>query len=168
MEGITMKGRVDSFLVSPDGGRTLVQPGSNTVSYACADVVAELFAGRGGGPDKIMFAYSTSAGQESKFSFTTGTRAQKRKDIVKSGLSVSGVPIDANPALAPSAAGGAYAGNVVQLRATMMAPTGDDVYVYGYLLEDAEGRVLATRKLSSGLLKPAGYGLAVTWSITFL
>jgi len=168
MEGITMKGHVDSFLVSPDGERTLVQPGPNTVSYACADVVAGLFAGRGGGPARIVFAYSASTKQESKFNFTAQSRAQKRKDIVKSGLSASGVAIDANPSLAPSTAGGEYAGNVVQLRATMMAPTGDDVYVYGYLLEDAEGRVLATRKLSSGLLKPAGYGLAVTWSITFL
>ena len=167
MEGIAMKGHVDSFLVSPGGERTPVQPGSNTVSYACADVVAGLFAGRGGGPAKIAFAYSASAGQQSAFNFTTGSRDQQHSSIVTPDLSVAEVPIDANPSLSASTASGEYAGNVVQLRATMTDPA-EAVYVYGYLLKDAAGRVLATRKLDRGLSKPANYGLSVTWSITFL
>ena len=42
---ITARGRVDAFLVSPDGVRTRAAAGPNTLLYSCADAVAAAFSG---------------------------------------------------------------------------------------------------------------------------
>jgi len=166
MEDITMKGNVETFLVSPDGERVPVQQGSNTVSYACADAVARLFAGRGGGPTRIAFVYAVGNNKIGSFLFTAGERNKKESDIVGSGLSVVEAPVDPSPSVSPSDDTGDYEGNKVELRATAYSSTA--VYIYGYLLKDAAGNVLAVRKLASPIQKPKDYGLSVSWSITFL
>jgi len=166
MDSITMRGHVDTFLVSPDGERRHVQEGCNTVSYACADAAARLFAGRGGGPRTVGFVYGTANDLASGFQFADGDRDRTEADIVDTGvLSVANVPVDPNPGV--SASDGNYGGNVVTFRATTVDNTAK-WFVYGYLLKDADGNVLAVRKLPSVVTKSAGYALAVSWAIKFL
>lgn len=169
MDNISIKGHVDTFLVSPDGSRVRANEGSNTVSYACAELAAQLFAGRGGGPSKIAMAYSTQTGKSSGFVFDS-SRVQDAASIVPAGggLSLQEVDIDPNPVVATSDADKyATGGNAVTFRA--MLASNIRVYVYGYLLMDAQGRVLAARKLgTAGIEKPANYGLSVSWTVTFL
>lgn len=166
MESIAIRGHVDTFLVSPENVSTHILEGNNTVSYACADAAARLFAGRDGRPRTVAFVYAESSGLESSFGFTAGERDKTQEDIVGSGLSVANVAIDPNPSLSLSEAG-KYAGNVATFHA-VTTENSAPVYVYGYLLKDGEGRVLAVRKLESAVSKPAGYALAVSWAITFL
>ena len=168
MQGVEMRGHVDTFMVAPDGSRTLVQPGSNTVLFKCADAVARLFAGRGGGPAAVVFVHDSS------FDTTVGAGASPRSWQPSAAMaaamatdtasSVTRVPLDPNPSVSTSSAD-TYAGNVVTLRATL---TGDsEKSVYGYMLTDADNNVLAVRKLNSSVSKPANYALAVSWDITF-
>ena len=162
MDGVAIKGHVDTLLISPDGVETRVDGGSNTVSYACADAVARLFAGRGGGPKRIVFACGSSSLGD-PFNLEDSQRSQDRATILGSDLTGYDVDIEPNPITDKS--GDAYAGNVVRLRATLT--TSSSTYIYGYLLEDAAGNVLAARRLSTKISKPAGYGISALWSITF-
>ena len=163
MQGIGMRGHVDTFLVAPDGSRTLVQPGSNTVLFKCADAVARLFAGRGGGPAFVVFVH------DSAFDTTVEAGADPRSwqpgaaMAAGTASNVTRVQLDPNPSVSASA--DTYAGNVVTLRATLTG--GGAKSVYGYLLTDADSNVLAVRKLDSAVSKPANYALAVAWDITF-
>ena len=170
MDNIVIKGHVDTVLVAPDGSRIPVNDGSNTVSYACAELAAQLFAGRGGGPAKLVMAYSTQADKESGFNFVSGSRTQTRASIIPAdgGLQAAEVALEPNPVVAPSDSNKyTTGGNAVTFRAMLASNT--KVYVYGYLLEDADGRVLAARSLGTGRIeKPGGYGLSVSWTITFL
>lgn len=169
MDNISIKGHVDTVLVAPDGSRTPVNDGSNTVSYACAELAARLFAGRGGGPAKLVMAYSASTGKESGFNFT-GLRTQTRDGIITpgGGLLAAEVALEPDPVVASSDSSKyTTGGNAVTFRA--MLTSSNTVYVYGYLLEDADGHVLAARSLGTGRIeKPGGYGLSVSWTITFL
>ena len=167
MDNISIKGHVDTVLVAPDGSRIPVNDGSNTVSYACAELAARLFAGRGGGPAKLVMAYSTSDGKTSDFVFS-GSRTQKRSSIICGGLEAAEVALEPNPAVTSSDSSKyTTGGNAVTFRG--MLASSNKVYVYGYLLEDADGRVLAARSLGTGRIeKPKDYGLSVSWTITFL
>lgn len=167
MQGIEIRGHVDTFLVAPDGREEPVACGSNTVSYACADAAAGLFAGRDRAPKTLGFVYSVSTGKMGSFLFNVGDREKVTEDdvISKPTLSVLDVPIDPNPVVSSSDPE-KYAGNVTTFRATTGAS--GKVYIYGYILKDADNRVLAVRKLSSAVEKPANYAIAVAWAITFL
>lgn len=164
MDDITMRGHVDAFLVAPDGKRTPAQAGANTVSYACAEAVARLFAGQGGGPTRVVFAHADTT--DKTFNFVSGDRDKAESDILGTDLQAASVAIDASPSISASDASKyKTGGNVVTLRATMSSDAA--FYIYGYMLEDAAGHVLAVRKLDNPVQKPEGYAFAVSWAITF-
>lgn len=167
MGSIAVSGHVKAFLVSPCGHQAELVCGRNTVSYRCADAVAGMFAGLADArPVSVAFVYAATSGKETSFNFSPGERNKTQSDIVpsSSGLSVHEVDLDPNPRCTPSAA--TYQGNKVTFSATTRNNTAAE-YVYGFLLKNAAGDVLAVKKADSALFKPAGYALSVTWDITF-
>lgn len=173
MDHIIARGHVDAFLVSPDGAVREVVCGHNTLSYACADVVARLFAGLvDQKPSTVAFVYAGDATKATSFHpLTDADRGKTQAQIVGTGLNVHEVAISPNPSFTSSNAS-RYSGNTVTFRATT---TDNSVrtYIYGVILKDATGKVLATKQLikdgtaSDPIERPAGYALAVSWGVTF-
>jgi len=163
---IAAHGRVDAFTVSPDGLRTQVVHGSNTLLYSCADAVAHVFAGV---PDRrpatIGFVYGDTDSLWTSFPFTQGDRSTRTQaEIVGPGLQVYETYIDQNRRF--SSSGAAYSGNVVTFAASK---PGSDVpsYVYGVLLKDAAGNVLAVKRFDECVMQSSGYAFAAEWTVTF-
>ena len=50
--------------------------------------------------------------------------------------------------------------------ASKPGPEGTD-YVYGVLLKDAAGRVLAVKKFDECVVQNSGYAFAAEWTVTF-
>lgn len=166
MDRITAHGRVDARLVSPAGGSRLVSAGHNTIMHACADAVARLFSGDASArPAKIGFVVGATDGLGTAFAFAGGDdeRGKSQDDIVGDGLSVTDVAISPNPLFS---ADDGYSGNKVTLSALLGAADSTE-YVYGFLLKDAGGGVLAVRKLDSAITHTTGYGVAASWTVTF-
>lgn len=165
MDKMTAQGHVDAYLVSPDGGARLVSAGHNTIMYACADAVARLFSGDSSArPTTIGFVVGESNSLSEAFLFTEGERGKTQGDVVGTGLSVTDVAISPNPTFAADEGSG-YKGNKVTLGALL--PSGTLAYVYGFLLKDAKGNVLAVRRLDSYITRTTRFGIAASWTVTF-
>lgn len=169
MEQMRASGRVSVELVSPDGTRTVVGCGHNTLSYRCADAVASLFAGRTDGlPRTVAFVYGETDGLGASFLFTPGDRDRDQAAVVGTGLAVEDVPVNPSPRLAASSK--EYTENQV----TFSALTVDNAkprFVYGFLLKDGNGpnaRVLAVKRLPSPARKPENYAMSMAWTVTFV
>lgn len=158
-------GYVSVEAVGPDGVRSLVSAGHNTVLYACADAMARVFAGDSSArPHTVVFVHG-EAGKAASFTFTETDRSSKTQaDIVGDGLLVHSVVVADNPKR--TASGANYAGNVVTFGATSTAELGATT-VYGLLLKAADGTVLAVRKFDPAESKAEDYALSVSWSLTF-
>lgn len=166
MEKTTSYGHVDAYLVSPDGVGRLVSAGHNTLMYACADAVARLFSGDGSArPTTIGFVHGASAGLGTAFAFggESAERGKTQTDIVGAGLAVDDVSVSPNPAFAADAG---YGGNKVTLSALRSAKD-STTYIYGFLLKDADGNVLAVRRLDSPITHSPGFGVTASWTVTF-
>lgn len=163
MDKMTAYGHVDAYLVSPDGGARLVSAGHNTLMYACADAVARLFSGDSSArPTTIGFVTGATNDLAAEFAFS-GERDKTQDDVVSSKLTVEDVTISPNPTFAADAG---YSGNKVTLSALHAA--GDSTtYVYGFLLKDAKGNLLAVRKLDTVITHTTGFGVAASWTVTF-
>lgn len=179
MDKIFAKGHVEAALVAPDGSRHAVAGGANTLLYWCADAVARLFAGEQAyRPSVIGFVCAGSDGAGNDFTFTAGDRTTKTEaELVRSGLTVVDVPIETGYKFAaepPTAeelaedpdAKSHYAGNKVSFHA-MTVDNAESEYVYGFLLKDAAGHVLAVKKLATPVRRAAEYAMAATWTIQF-
>ena len=59
-----------------------------------------------------------------------------------------------------------YQGNKVTFRA-MTVDNAAAEYVYGFLLKDVAGRVLAVKKFDSAVERTAGFAMAASWTVTF-
>ena len=166
MENITASGRVDAFLVSPSGDREPVVHGRNTLLFSCADAVANIFGGFSGyRPTVVGFIYGASDDLGANFSFSVDDRASKtQEELVGSGLLVHDQYIDNNRHLEASAPG--YASNAVTFNATKPG-TDARSYVYGALLKDSSGRVLAVKRFDRCVVQNANYALALSWTVTF-
>lgn len=166
MSHITARGHVDAFLVAPDGRREKVAHGSNTLLFGCADAVAGIFGGLSGHrPVTIGFVYGAERGLDAGFMFSQGDRATRtQRELVGSELHVYDQYIDQNRRF--SASGPGYKGNVVTFNASK-PDTGGASYVYGLLLKDASGNVLAAKRFDTCVAQPAGYAFAAAWSVTF-
>lgn len=166
MNNITATGRVDAFTVSPDGHRSHVVHGSNTLLFSCADAVAHVFAGLPSYiPAKIGFVYGDADNLSANFAFTQGDRETRTQaEIVGTGLQVYDQNIDQNRRF--SASSEDYEGNVVTFRASKPGSDGVD-YVYGVLLKDASGNVLAVKKFDECVVQNSGYAFAAEWAVTF-
>jgi len=171
MEEMTASGQVEAVLVSPDGVRTSVETGKNTLSYRCAGAMAHLFAGQTAYlPSKIGFVTGPS---DVTFNFTEGTRGQDT--VGTTGLTVVDVAIDPNPSFAavdtgtsPNvvAASNYLDGNRVAFKATYVS--NESTYVHGFILKGKDDKVLAVRKLATKAQKPASFAMAVSWAVTFV
>jgi hypothetical protein len=180
-DNMMANGHVVAALVSPDGRHSVVAEGHNTLLYRCADAVARLFAGESAyRPTTIGFVCATEADKGSAFAFpdpddprTTKTQAE----LVGSGLYVKDVQVE--PAYAFSAtppteeelednphAVSHYQGNKVTFRA-MTVDNDETEYVYGFLLKDAAGRVLAVKKFDKAVERTEGFAMAASWTVTF-
>lgn len=167
MSHITARGHVDAFLVSPDGRRTQVAGGANTLLFSCADAVAGIFAGIASRrPAVIGFVYGDDKTLGANFAFTAGDRATRRQaDIVGTGLQVFDQYIEQNRRFSASAP--EYRGNAVTLSASKPGVE-SPVYVYGVMLKDADGNVLAVKRFDECVLQNVGYAFAVSWTVTFM
>ena len=161
--GLTLSGHVRASIIAPDGKVVPLVSGRNTVSSRCADAAARMFAGdMSMRPSRIVFAYDTSSSSLT-FNFSAGERNKTRDEILGSSLSAEVAPIADNPSLGVS--GDEYTGNVVTFGAS--ARSDRSMYVYGVIMEDSNGNVLAVKKFDSAVALPVGYALAVSWQITF-
>ena len=167
MVKITMRGRVDASLIAPDGRVERVVHGANTLLFSCADAVAGMFGGLSGRrPVTVGFVYAPDESRAASFNFTADDRTAKTQDeIVGTGLQVHDQYIDNNRRY--DASGPDYAGNVVTFSA---ARPGMDAasYVYGVLLKDESGRVLAVKRFPEPVIQNAGYAFSVSWAVTFI
>ena len=178
-DSMMANGHVVAALVSPDGRRRVVAEGHNTLLYRCADAVARLFAGESAyRPATIGFVCAAESDKGSAFTFTASDRTTKTQaELVGSGLSVKDVQVE--PAYSFSAtpptaeeleddpdAVSHYQGNKVTFK-VMTIDNAAAEYVYGFLLKDAAGRVLAVRKFSSAVKRTAGFAMAASWTVTF-
>ena len=167
MSHITARGHVDAFLVSPDGHAEQVVRGANTLLFNCADAVAGIFGGLSGyRPAVIGFVYGNDKDLAANFNFSVGDRTAKTQaELVGTGLHVHDQYIDQNRHFEASAPG--YSGNVVSFSA---AKPGTDAmsYVYGALLKDPSGRVLAVKRFDEPVVQNKSYALSVSWSVTFI
>lgn len=164
MKSLSARGRVEVRLVDGNGSARTVSVGHNTLSYGCADAVARMFAGQTDRrPSRIDFVLED---------FTIGTvRPDGTVDMrdqrgLADKTNVLSAAIDPNPRFSPSDdENSPYEGNVVTLSAMLT----DDAArrVFGFLLKDSAGRVLAARKLDEAVEKAAGYGMSVSWAVTF-
>ncbi len=165
-DNMMANGHVVAALVSPDGRHSVVAEGHNTLLYRCADAVAHLFAGESAyRPTTIGFV--CAAGKDKSLSFTASDRTtMTQSELVpaESGLSVKDVPIE--PAYSFSASTSHYQGNKVTFRA-MTVDNKEAEYVYGFLLKDAAGRVLAVKKFDEAVERADGYAMAASWTVTF-
>ena len=166
MSHVRMQGHVDAFLVSPAGRREQVVCGANTLLYSCADAVARVFGGMPGyRPVTIGFVYGPERNLDVDFAFTAGDRTtHTQRELVGSGLQVYDQYIEQNRRFA--AKGPEYTGNVVTFNASK-PDTGGASFVYGVLLKDAAGNVLAVKRFDSCVAQPAGYAFAAEWSVVF-
>lgn len=156
MDSITAHGHVEASLVAPDGTASVVESGHNTLLYRCADAVARLFAGEAAyRPAKIGFVTSD---------FSLATDARGTSPATLAGLSAEDVPIETGYSFS-TADGAKYGGNKVTFRAMTTESTA--VTIYGFLLKDADGRVLAVKKLDSPVARQSGYAMAASWSVQF-
>lgn len=173
MEQIHAHGYVTAYRITPEGYREFVDAGRNTLSYGCADANAALFAGDADWkPSKVVFVCASASGKEADFHFDPSSstkRVQDEETILGARFdALDEVDLDPNPKrdVPPGTAEGTYTANRVTF--TALTKRNDAaVTVYGFLLKAANGKVLATRKLTQGLPKTAGYALAVTWAVTF-
>lgn len=166
MEQMIAKGNVSISLTGRDGTSHSIDIGHNTLSYGCADSVASLFSGKQSArPAKVVFAYGAK-GLENSFVEDQDPRVQRQSDIITGNLSPKAVDIDPNPVISSSDST-KYVGNVVTFKA-MTTENDRDIYVYGFLLESADGTVLAAKKLDPGVLKQKNYALSVSWSVRFI
>lgn len=179
MDIMTASGHVDAFIVGPDGSRRKVAEGKNTLLYRCADAVAHMFAGSVDyvpATIGVVCSSDLSANHMAGFNFTDGNRTTLgEEDIVLPGnqLTVHDIPIGQNkqfsattPSVTPTVTGGGYSGNKITLGA-VTTDNGSAEDVYGFLLKDASGRVLAVKKLSAKVRRAANYAIAVSWAVTF-
>ena len=179
MDSMMANGHVVAALVSPDGRRRVVAEGRNTLLYRCADAVARLFAGESAyRPTTIGFVCAAGSGEDENFNFTASDRTTKTQDdLVKGGLSVKDVQVEpaysfsatpptAEELVANPAATSHYQGNKVTFRA-MTVDNAAAEFVYGFLLKDAAGRVLAVKKFDSAVERTAGFAMAASWTVTF-
>lgn len=164
MDQISARGQVEVELVAPDGVRTPVSCGHNTLSYRCSDAVARLFAGQlAVRPAKIAFVLED---------FELDSEDARRQETIGEGKAVEDVALDPNPAFSASDAtaehpeGVEYRGNVVRFTA-MTVDNAAAKTVYGFLLKAEDGTVLAARKLGTTVQKPQNYALSASWSVTF-
>ena len=166
MNHITAHGHVDAFLVDPGGRRTRVAGGPNTLLYSCADAVAAAFGGKAERqPAVIGFVYGPKKGLDAAFAFSGGDRTPRTQaELAGAGLQVYDQRIDQNRSFAAGAP--EYAGNVVTFRA-MKPDAGARVCVYGVVLKDAAGSVLAVKRFDECVVQNLGYAFAVSWSVTF-
>lgn len=167
MDSMMANGHVVAALVSPDGRHSVVAEGHNTLLYRCADAVARLFAGESAyRPTTIGFVCAEGSGQSSAFTFEASDRTTKtQNDLVKSGLSVKDVQVE--PAYSFSAATSHYQGNKITFRAMTVDNDEAAEWVYGFLLKDAAGRVLAVKKFDEAVERTKGYAMAASWTVTF-
>lgn len=167
MKQVATSGYVDAFIVAPDGTQEQVVSGANTLLYGCADAVAYLFAGAAEyRPTTIGFVTASTTGLGSNFHFTAGDRKTlTEQDIVGDGLSVHNVPIGQNIKFAATA--DEYKANQV-LFGAMTTDNSSAAVIYGFILKDAQGRVLAVKKLANPQQRAAGYAMSATWSVTFV
>lgn len=165
-DSMMANGHVVAALVSPDGQRRVVAEGHNTLLYRCADAVARLFAGESAyRPTTIGFVCAAESDKGSAFTFTVSDRTTKTQaELVGSGLSVKDVRVEPGYALTASSAN--YGGNKVTFRA-MTVDNADNEFIYGFLLKDAAGRVLAVKKFDSAVERTAGFAMAASWTVTF-
>lgn len=179
MDSMMANGHVVAALVSPDGRRSVVAEGHNTLLYRCADAVARLFAGESAyRPTTIGFVCAASNDKDEDFIFEASDRTTKTQgDLVKNGLSVKDVQVE--PAYSfsttpPTAAEleedpeatSHYQGNKVTFRA-MTVDNDSAEFVYGFLLKDAAGRVLAVKKFGEAVRRTEDYAMAASWTVTF-
>lgn len=167
MSSINAHGYVESHLIGAGVDR-VVDSGHNTLSYDCANTIASLFSGsRASVPAKVVFA-THSRSTSTDFHFDEG-REQREADIIGSDMTKDIVALDTNPKITPCVPPEGdvpYVGSKVTF--TAMTSNNEPLqYVYGYLLEDADGKVLATRKLDQPVGKPKGYAMQIAWTITF-
>lgn len=167
MDKITASGRVEAFLTGPDGRSRRVATGSNTLLFTCADAVARLFGGFvDHRPTTIGFVYGDSDSLGSAFMFTQGDRTPRSQDeVVGTGLGVYDQYIEQNKRFA--AGSPEYTGNVVTFSASR-PDSGTAVYIYGVLLKDAAGNVLAVKKFDECVKQNPGYAFAASWAVTFV
>jgi len=167
MVKITMKGCVDASLIAPDGRVERVVHGANTLLFNCADAVAGLFGGLFvNRPAIVGFVHAPDESRAASFDFTADDRTAKtQEELVGTGLQVHDQYIDNNRRY--EASGPEYSGNVVTFSA---ARPGIDVasYVYGVLLKDASGKVLAVKRFPEPVVQNAGYAFSVSWAVTFI
>lgn len=165
-DSMMANGHVVAALVSPGGRCSVVAEGHNTLLYRCADAVAHLFAGEFAyRPTTIGFVCAEESDKGSAFAFTASDRTTKTQaELVGSGLSVKDVQVE--PAYSFSAATSHYQGNKVTFRA-MTVDNAEAEYVYGFLLKDAAGRVLAVKKFDEAVERTAGFAMAASWTVTF-
>lgn len=170
MENTTASGYVDAFLIDPEGGKRQVVSGSNTLLYRCADAVAHIFAGATDYvPTVIGFITAPASSADlsaGNFHFNDGDRTTKSQaDLVDTKvLTVQDVNIGQNKQFVPTGSG--YTGNKVTLGA-MTTNNVEEEDIYGMLLKDSEGRVIAVKKLPSKVRRAAGYAFMVSWAVTF-
>lgn len=156
MDSITAHGYVEASLIAPDGTSRVVECGHNTVLYRCADAVARLFAGEAAyRPAKIGFVTAD-------FSLATDARGTSPGTLAQ--LSAEDVPLETGYSFA-TADGAKYANNKVTFRAMTTESTA--VTIYGFLLKDADGRVLAVKKLDSPVARQDGFVVATSWTVQF-
>lgn len=167
MEQMIAKGNVSISLTGRDGTSHSTDIGHNTLSYGCADSVASLFSGKQSArPAKVVFAYGAEGLDNSFVLDQDDPRVQRQSDIITGNLAPKAVDIDPNPVISSSDST-KYVGNVVTFKA-MTTENDSDTYVYGFLLEAADGTVLAAKKLEPGVLKQKNYALSVSWSVRFI
>ena len=167
MGTITASGSVDAFIVSPDGDSKCVVHGRNTLLFSCADAVANIFGGFSGyRPTVIGFIYGSGEDLGANFNFSAGDRVTRTQDeIVGAGLAVHDQYIDNNRHFEPSAPG--YSGNSVTFNAARPGLDSKS-YVYGALLKDSSGRVLAVKRFDTPVVQNANYALSLSWTVTFV
>jgi len=178
MDSIKSHGHVEVAVVAPDGTRSIVDSGHNTLLYGCADAVARLFAGEASyRPTTIGFVKAHDSGLGAAFDVTDGRKTKTQAELVGSALTVEDVPIesgyrfDATPPTSAEIAADPdatshYSGNKVTFRAMTQDNTGS-AYIYGFLLKDAAGRVLAVKKLTTAVQRTSSYAIAAAWTVEF-
>jgi len=176
---ITMSGHVDVHVITPAGDVVPESSGSNTTLYACADAVARMCAGDDRArPAKIVIAYNKQ-GAKGQFNYTANIRTSVTvADVVTNGMSTYEVDVTGSGKLSAAEGQSNYHGNTVTLSGVtgddfnalnLAKVDGDDVNtgIHGYLLVAADGTVLAVRKPNNRTTKSAGYGMLVSWKLTF-
>lgn len=157
MDSITAQGHVEASLVAPDGTVRVVECGHNTILYRCADAVARLFAGEAAyRPAKIGFVTAD-------FSLAVAD-ARGTSPSTLAQLNAEDVPLETGYSFA-TADSAKYANNKVTFRA--MTTNSTTVTIYGFLLKDADGRVLAVKKLGSPVARQDGFVMAISWTVQF-